>query len=887
MTPTSLEALFARYRDRGDLDALGRVFDRTGAPLCQLAAHLVRDPAAAEDLVQATFVTAIENARAFDAGRRLEPWLAGILVRHAAHERRRRARHLDTDRLGVPPGEEDPAHRAERTETLGRLEAAIAELPEPYDQVLRAHLLDERRPGDIAREHRLAPGTVRMQVLRGLERLRRRLGLGLQGLVPALPRGLEAVREAVLGRASALKGAATTTAVATSSIPLAAGGLLMSLKSLAAVVAVCVLAFVLWPRDEARERPAVVSAPAHEASLVAALSPPEAMGSESHTTSPPVLGASSTTPRTAIALPAVGAPSLPATGLVVHGDLLGLGAIDPREVSIVAFTQLAARGLFGGRAGRLVAQGRPDGTWSLDVADLYRDLDGDAHVQLTAVHPSGLDARASLRAGREALERSRRERVELRVDLEFVPRTTVTGRVRLGPGIDPTAQVFLGLRRENGVEWIEDTQAENDEDFAIRLPGERSGECVVLARADGALVASREARLEPGGVVDVGVIELEEGGVAIEGRIAPSLDLSLWNCALRARRVDAGEEDWIGARREGGGWSALEQSAKIHADGTFRITGLDKGLHDLWLVRDQHPDPVIETPLARVSAPASGVALGESLGRILLEVDAPDDVAEVTVAIQAEGGTHSFSLDPREDQRLVVDRARPLVLEASAPGLRPATRELPPTLGGEETVAFELGPDPSLGHVVLDWERQEGTGLPAPVVRAHGAGGIVEASGSVMEPLDLALVPGRYRLVFHDGPGDFWASPGFAVADPLEVDVPPGSTVHRRVTWRTGGQVRFVPRDLPPERVELDVPARVLDAAGNALEVGFVTRQALGGGLSFGKRFGSIPIQVPCDLEPAIPAGAYTLVLGQEGDVRRVPFVVEPGRTVEVSFPVP
>ena len=42
--------LFVRFRDRADVDALGRLYDATAAELLRVAMHLVRDPGRAEDL---------------------------------------------------------------------------------------------------------------------------------------------------------------------------------------------------------------------------------------------------------------------------------------------------------------------------------------------------------------------------------------------------------------------------------------------------------------------------------------------------------------------------------------------------------------------------------------------------------------------------------------------------------------------------------------------------------------------------------------------------------------------------------------------------------------------------------------------------------------------
>jgi len=74
-----LATLFVRYR-RGDLDALGEVFDRTAPRLLRLAMHLVHSAADAEDLVQATYVQAMRLAATFDAERPLLPWLLALLA---------------------------------------------------------------------------------------------------------------------------------------------------------------------------------------------------------------------------------------------------------------------------------------------------------------------------------------------------------------------------------------------------------------------------------------------------------------------------------------------------------------------------------------------------------------------------------------------------------------------------------------------------------------------------------------------------------------------------------------------------------------------------------------------------------------------------------------
>src|SRR5262245_1352408 len=106
---SSLETLFARFACKGDVDALEQVFDRAAPELLRVALHLAPDAAQAEDLVQATFVRAIEHAGKHDGERAVLPWLIGILAHEAARARRDSRRSVDParveERASVDPAE--------------------------------------------------------------------------------------------------------------------------------------------------------------------------------------------------------------------------------------------------------------------------------------------------------------------------------------------------------------------------------------------------------------------------------------------------------------------------------------------------------------------------------------------------------------------------------------------------------------------------------------------------------------------------------------------------------------------------------------------------------------------------------------------------------------
>lgn len=247
MRDRKLDRLFDRFRRRGDTAALAQVFDATAPELLGLAVHLVRDVGEGEDLVQQTFLTAIEKADRYEADRRLVPWLVGILVRHAHASRRKRARASDAE-LPDEGGGDDPSLPLEASELTDSIDVALERLPANYREVLEPYLLRGERPVDIARERGRSPGTVRVQIRRGLEELRRALpaGLTLGTGVLVGERSLAQVRTEVLRQAARSAGTTATLSATSLSSATLLGSLAMSQKLALAALAVSLLAVVAW-----------------------------------------------------------------------------------------------------------------------------------------------------------------------------------------------------------------------------------------------------------------------------------------------------------------------------------------------------------------------------------------------------------------------------------------------------------------------------------------------------------------------------------------------------------------------------------------------------------------------------------------------------------------
>ncbi|MEW6074475.1 MAG: sigma-70 family RNA polymerase sigma factor [Planctomycetota bacterium] len=238
--------LFRRYRETRDPEWIAQVFDLVAPRLLRLAVHLVGRADEAEDLVQETFLAAIERADDFEASRELVPWLSGILARQARYARRRAAREPDPARLRERVAR-SPLEEAEAAELTGSLAKALDRLEEPTRQVLLLRLRHGLAPAEIAHLRGESPGAVRVRVHRGMEDLRRLLPSGFASAAFLLfdpARGLAAIRRAAIHQAQAAAAPGTTS--------LTLGGLLMTRKVVlvaAVLVAVGIVAAssVLWP----------------------------------------------------------------------------------------------------------------------------------------------------------------------------------------------------------------------------------------------------------------------------------------------------------------------------------------------------------------------------------------------------------------------------------------------------------------------------------------------------------------------------------------------------------------------------------------------------------------------------------------------------------------
>jgi len=160
---------------RGDRSAFGRLYDRYARMVhgILLARVPVRD---SSDLVHDVFLQALHALAGLRDSARFGAWLAAI-ARNRANDYHRRAVEeveLSDDIVEKAAGRESRADSPE-AEAASVL-AAIRSLPETYRETLLLRLVEGMTGPEIAARTGLTPGSVRVNLHRGMQQLREKLG---------------------------------------------------------------------------------------------------------------------------------------------------------------------------------------------------------------------------------------------------------------------------------------------------------------------------------------------------------------------------------------------------------------------------------------------------------------------------------------------------------------------------------------------------------------------------------------------------------------------------------------------------------------------------------------------------------------------------------------
>jgi RNA polymerase sigma-70 factor, ECF subfamily len=166
----------------GSLRALAEVYDRYHEPLRAFTQRLLGDDAAAEDLVQETFVAFFRAVSRYDRSSSLKTFLMSIAANRARHyfrtAARRRvamARFQDHDSGAPPSTPEDQVGRIRLADALMRLLERL-----PMDQRLAFVLceVEEKTSAEAAIIVGASQATVRSRLWHAKRKLRRALAQG-------------------------------------------------------------------------------------------------------------------------------------------------------------------------------------------------------------------------------------------------------------------------------------------------------------------------------------------------------------------------------------------------------------------------------------------------------------------------------------------------------------------------------------------------------------------------------------------------------------------------------------------------------------------------------------------------------------------------------------
>jgi RNA polymerase sigma-70 factor (ECF subfamily) len=160
---------------RGSREALTRIYGKYKADLLLLAMALLNDKSAAEDVLHDVFLAFAQGLDRFRLTGSLKGYLLTCVANRArnwnkAERRRGGAADGPSDETASSP--DGPLEALQCNEQLGRLSAAMAELPFAQREVVMLHLQASMTFGAIAKAGGISPNTAKSRYRYGLDRLR-------------------------------------------------------------------------------------------------------------------------------------------------------------------------------------------------------------------------------------------------------------------------------------------------------------------------------------------------------------------------------------------------------------------------------------------------------------------------------------------------------------------------------------------------------------------------------------------------------------------------------------------------------------------------------------------------------------------------------------------
>ena len=171
------DATFVRAAQQGDTEAFGQLYRRYARMVHGILLGRVRH-VEVEDLVQEVFLRALPRVRELRDTSRFGSWLAAI-ARNLAIDYYRRSQTRPERPDDAPDPDEQPAKVSVSSNgAAAEILDCIRSLPEAYRETLILRLVEGMTGPEIASKTGLSPGSVRVNLHRGMSQLRQKLAHG-------------------------------------------------------------------------------------------------------------------------------------------------------------------------------------------------------------------------------------------------------------------------------------------------------------------------------------------------------------------------------------------------------------------------------------------------------------------------------------------------------------------------------------------------------------------------------------------------------------------------------------------------------------------------------------------------------------------------------------
>ncbi|HVS09658.1 MAG TPA: sigma-70 family RNA polymerase sigma factor [Planctomycetota bacterium] len=701
------------------------------AQVRQLARRLLRDPHAAQDAEQATWLAALEHGPA--PGRPAGPWLARTLRNFAWRGlrtgARRRSREEAAARAEAVPS---AAELCERAELHRELVEAVVGLEEPFRSAILLRYFEGLPPREIARRLGVPVRTVQSRLARGLERLRARL-VRRHGGHGAWLLAWSGLRRPVA--APVAVGVAGVVLVSTK----------MKIAALVALVVALAAIRIAWRWGD----------PATPAGSAGAAAPVDLVSVEKEREPESRVDADDAQRRPVRAPPA----DLPAAPEIVDTTLRGFvvdtrgspvqGALVEALVHPLAGTELRSFDFESKLSTRVLANATSgeDGSFELD-------LERDRPVHL----------RAGAKGFGQAFARDRRAGQE--VTLVLKDPSVLSGRVSRAEGGDPVAGALVWVRHGEGMEF--ESESRTDLSGEWRSEGLTPGTVGLIVVPEHQSPTRYEELLLGAGQERRHNVEVVSG-MTIHGHVRDAVS----GAPIEGAEVSA--------------WSFLRKNVLTDAGGAYRIEGVKT-----WQMsevcarapgygRSEKSAGAMEGTVELDFDLAPGL---RAVGRVVGPAGEP--VADAYVAAIAFGGEPGLSRRDWIASRTGADgafelqplrRDLPHTLIVRAEGLSTRHCEFPESESALEVVDFgevKLGVPASIEGVVV---LAEGSPIRGALVFAQASNRQASRAAFPDERVVVTDEIGRFR--HQDLPGGthyVWVeAPGYGLApEPLRVDLEDG-----------------------------------------------------------------------------------------------------------------